>query len=111
MQPEARTTTGGNLRNEGTGTPCELKQHHMKTNPASRWSMRRGCLQGWTLYLTNLECYFEHEIDLRSNDVKRPIARTSEAVRRQLERKWPDARRPFCQNHLLVVLQYRIITE
>lgn len=59
------------FKKDGKGTLCELKQYNMKTDPESKWSMHKGCTQGWTFFLTNLKSYLEHGIDLRSNDVKR----------------------------------------
>ena len=59
------------IKKDGKGSVCELKQYNMKTDPASKWSIHKGCVQGWTFFLANLKAYLEHGIDLRSHDVKR----------------------------------------
>ena len=60
-----------NFKNLGSYCICELIQYNMKTDPISKWNMHRGCIQGWTFFLTNLKSYLEHGIDLRSHDPKR----------------------------------------
>jgi len=59
------------FKKAGRGSVCELHQYNMKTSPESKWMMHRGCIQGWTFFLTNLKSYLENGIDLRSHDVKR----------------------------------------
>ncbi|MGB5107444.1 MAG: SRPBCC domain-containing protein [Candidatus Zixiibacteriota bacterium] len=59
------------VKKDDKGTICELKQYNMKTDPASKWSIHKGCVQGWTFFLANLKAHHEHRIDLRSHDVKR----------------------------------------
>lgn len=59
------------FKKDGTGTVCELHQYGMKTDPKSKWNLHRGCIQGWTFFLTNLKAYLEHGLDLRSHDIKR----------------------------------------
>ena len=56
---------------DGKGCICELHQYKMKTSPESKWNMHRGCLQGWTFFMTNLKSYLEHGIDLRGWDPKK----------------------------------------
>lgn len=59
------------FKKDGKGTLCELRQYNIKTDPTTKWSMHKGCIQGWTFFLVNLKSYLEHGIDLRSHDVKR----------------------------------------
>ncbi len=59
------------FKKDGRGCICELHQYNMRTSPESKWSMHRGCIQGWTFFLANLKAYLEHGIDLRSHDPKR----------------------------------------
>lgn len=58
------------IKKRGVGCICELHQYGMKTSPKAKWTMHRGCLQGWTFFLANLKSYLEHGIDLRSRDPK-----------------------------------------
>jgi uncharacterized protein YndB with AHSA1/START domain len=59
------------FRKDGKGCVCELHQFDMPTTPISRWNMHRGCLQGWTFFMTNLKSFLEHGIDLRGFDPKK----------------------------------------
>lgn len=59
------------FKKDGRGTICELRQFNMKTTPKARWTMHRGCIQGWTFFLANLKSYLEYGIDLRSHDPAR----------------------------------------
>jgi uncharacterized protein YndB with AHSA1/START domain len=56
------------FKKDGRGCICELHQYSMKTTPESKWNMHRGCIQGWTFFLTNLKSFLDHGIDLRSRD-------------------------------------------
>ncbi|HWR82653.1 MAG TPA: SRPBCC domain-containing protein [Candidatus Deferrimicrobium sp.] len=56
------------ITKSGRGSICRLHQYGMKTTPKARWEMFVGCKEGWTFFLTNLKCYLEHGIDLRSHD-------------------------------------------
>jgi len=58
------------IRKWGKGSICELRQYNMKTTPKARWEMHRGCLTGWTFFLTNLKVWLESGLDLRSHDPK-----------------------------------------
>ncbi len=58
------------IKKMGKGSVCILRQYNMKTSPKQRWVMHRGCLEGWTFFLTNLKVWLEHGIDLRSQDPK-----------------------------------------
>lgn len=57
-----KTVTGGAV--------CSLTQSGMKNSPKGRL-LHTGCMQGWTFFLTNLKCWLEHGIDLRSHDPRR----------------------------------------
>jgi len=59
------------VKKDGSGSVCELRQYNMKTTPKDKWNMHRGCIQGWTFFLTNLKSYLEHDIDLRGHDPKK----------------------------------------
>jgi len=59
------------FKKDGKGTICELHQYGMKTDPKSKWNFHRGCIQGWTFFLTNLKAHLEHGLDLRSHDPNR----------------------------------------
>lgn len=59
------------FKKAGKGTICELRQYNIKTDEASKWSVHRGCIQGWTFFMANLKSYLEHGIDLRDHDPKR----------------------------------------
>ena len=56
---------------DGKNCICLLHQYDMKTSPKVKWNMHRGCITGWTFFLTNLKVYLENDIDLRSHDVKK----------------------------------------
>ena len=56
------------FKKDGQGCICELRQYNMKTSDTDKWRMHRGCIQGWTFFMTNLKSYLEHGIDLRSHD-------------------------------------------
>ncbi len=59
------------FKKDGKGCICELLQYNMKTTPVEKWNMHRGCLQGWTFFMTNLKSYLEFGIDLRGWDKKK----------------------------------------
>jgi uncharacterized protein YndB with AHSA1/START domain len=59
------------IKKDGKGSMCELRQLNMKTTDDMKWMMHRGCIQGWTFFLTNLKSYLEHGIDLRGHDKKK----------------------------------------
>lgn len=59
------------IKKDGKGSICELRQSGMKTTDEAKWSMHRGCMSGWTFFLTNLKSVLEHGVDLRSRDPKR----------------------------------------
>lgn len=42
-----------------------LRQHNIPTDEKSKFSIRIGCLEGWTFYLANLKSILEGGIDLR----------------------------------------------
>jgi uncharacterized protein YndB with AHSA1/START domain len=58
------------FKKDGKGCVCELRQYNMTTSEKSKWEMHRGCMQGWTFFLTNLKAYLEHGIDLRDHNPK-----------------------------------------
>ncbi|MBU0983041.1 MAG: SRPBCC domain-containing protein [candidate division Zixibacteria bacterium] len=59
------------FKKDGRGCVCELRQYNMKTSPEMKWNMHRGCITGWTFFMTNLKAYLEHGIDLRGHDPKK----------------------------------------
>lgn len=48
----------------------ELKQHNIPTDEASKFSIRIGCVQGWTFFLANLKSVYENDFDLRNKNPK-----------------------------------------
>jgi len=59
------------ISKEKGGSLVELHQYGMRTTPKYRVSMHLGCQTGWVFFLTNLKCWLEHGIDLRSHDASR----------------------------------------
>ena len=45
-----------------------LKQHSIPTDEKSKFTIRIGCLQGWTFYLVNLKSFYETGYDLRNKN-------------------------------------------
>jgi len=50
----------------GKYVSVQLKQHNIPTDENARFSIRIGCMEGWTFYLTNLKSCYENGIDLRN---------------------------------------------
>jgi len=47
-------------------TLVRLRQHNIPTDEHSQFSIRIGCVEGWTFYLTNLKSVYENGYDLRN---------------------------------------------
>ncbi len=54
------------LKEAGDYILVQLTQHNIPTDDSAKFTIRIGCLEGWTFYLTNLKSYYENGYDLRN---------------------------------------------
>lgn len=56
------------LKEIGENILVTLTQHNIPTDEKSKFSIRIGCLEGWTFYLANLKSFYETGYDLRNKN-------------------------------------------
>lgn len=54
------------LKETGGYVLVRLTQHNIPVDEESKFSIRIGCLSGWTFYLANLKSFYENGYDLRN---------------------------------------------